>query len=162
MIDVPFDDGKSEPLCFGSVFSADDGDFLDGTFVGEIRAARQYQEAPPGILPFARNGGGSMVYLDLTEEGKGRVVAFVEGLPEWTGLRTQSAFIELASSFDEYVDKLRIDREMVIDQLQQDAKTIAHVDATEEWLDIGMPLWREDIELASAVAEARRRVTGCG
>jgi hypothetical protein len=161
MIDVPFDDGKSEPLCFCSIFSADDGDFLDGTFVGEIRSARQYQKIPFGILPFARDGGGSMVYLDLSDNGKGRVIAFVEGLPEWTGLRTQSAFVELASSFDEYVDKLRIDRKMVIDQLQQDAKTKDHVDATEEWLDIGMPLWREDIELASVLAEARRRVTDC-
>ena len=89
-------------------------------------------------------------------------MAFVEGLPEWTGLRTESAFIELARSFDEYVDKLRIDREMVIDQLRQDAKTIAHVDATEEWLYIGMPKWREDAEMVGAVAEARRRIEGRG
>ena len=72
MIDVPFDEGKSEPLCFCGIFSANDGDFLDETFVGEIRAAREYQNAPMGILPFARDGGGSIVYLDLSEEGKGR------------------------------------------------------------------------------------------
>jgi hypothetical protein len=162
MIDVPFGDGKSEPLCFCSIFCADEGNFLDETFVGEINSARQYQKVPTGILPIARDGGGSMLYLDLSPEGKGRVVAFVEGLPEWTGLRTQSAFIELASSFDEYVDKLRIDREMLIDQLRQDVKTQGHVDATEEWLDIGMPKWREDSEIASAVAEARRRVTDRG
>jgi cell wall assembly regulator SMI1 len=162
MIDVPFDDGKSEPLCFSSIFCADEGEFLDGTYVEEINSARQYQKIPPGVLPIARDGGGSMLYLDLSPEGKGRVVAFVEGLPEWTGLRTQSAFIELASSFDEYVEKLRIDREMVIDQLRQDAKTEAHVDATKEWLDIGIPKWREDSELAGAVEEARRRVSGRG
>ena len=162
MIDVPFDDGKSEPLCFCSMFCADEGNFLDGTFAGEINSARQYQKVPTGILPIARDGGGSMLYLDLSPEGKGRVVAFVEGLPEWTGLRTQSAFIELASSFDEYVDKLRIDRETLVDQLRQDVKTERHVDATEEWLDVGMPKWREDSEIAGAVAEARRRVTGRG
>ncbi|HTN75168.1 MAG TPA: SMI1/KNR4 family protein [Pirellulaceae bacterium] len=162
MIDIPLDDGKSEPLSFGSVFCADEGDFLDGTFRGEINSSREYQKVPTGVLPFARDGGGSMVYLDLSPEGKGRVVAFVEGLPEWTGLRTQSAFIELASSFDDYVDKLRIDREMVIDQLRQDAKTTAHIDATEEWLDIGMPRWRQDSEIVGAVADARRRVAASG
>lgn len=159
MIDVPFDNGKSEPLCFCSIFCADEGEFLDGTFLGEVNSARQYQKIPAGVLPIARDGGGSMLYLDLSPEGKGRVVAFIEGLPEWTGLRTQSAFIELAASFDEYVDKLRIDREMLIDQLREDVKTEGHVDATEEWLDIGMPKWREDSEMAGAVAEARRRVT---
>jgi hypothetical protein len=89
------------------------------------------------------------------------VVAFVLGLPEWTGLRTKSEYIELASSFDEYVDKLRIDREAVIDHLTHDARTVGHVDATEEWLDIGMPSWREDSEIVGAVTAARRRVTGC-
>jgi hypothetical protein len=130
--------------------------------VGEIRSAREYQKVPPGVLPFARDGGGSLVYLDLSPEGRGRVVAFVEGLPEWTGRRTESAFIELASSFDEYVIKLRIDRGAVIDRLQHDAQSIEHVDATEEWLDIGIPSWRSDPELAASVQEARRRLGGCG
>jgi hypothetical protein len=162
VIDVPFGDGKSEPLSFCGIFSTEDGDFCDGTFVGEIRSSREYQKIPPGVLPFARDGGGSMVYLDLSPDGDGRVVAFVEGLPEWTGLRTQSDYIDLASSFDEYVDQLRIDREAVIDHLTHDAKTEGHVDATEEWLDMGMPSWRADSEIVEAVTAARRRVTGRG
>lgn len=162
VIDVPFGDGKSEPLSFCGIFSAKEGDFCDETFVGEIRSSREYQKIPPAVLPFARDGGGSMVYLDLSSEGNGRVVAFVEGLPEWTGRRTESEYIEVASSFDEYVSKLRIDREAVIDHLTHDAESAAHVDATEEWLDIGMPLWREDSEVVAAVTAARRRVTGHG
>jgi cell wall assembly regulator SMI1 len=162
VIDVPFGDGKSEPLSFCGIFSAEDGDFCDETFVGEIRSSREHQKIPPGILPFARTGGGSMVYLDLSPEGNGRVVAFVEGLPEWTGLRTKSGYFELASSFDEYVDKLRIDREVVIDHLTHDAKTEGHIHATEEWLDIGMPSWREDSELVGAVIAASRQLTGRG
>ena len=102
--------------------------------MGELRSAREYQKLPRGVLPFARDGGGSMVYLDLSAEGRGRVVAFVDGLPEWTGLRTEPAFVELAPSFEEYVRKLRIDRESVIHQLMHDAKNVRHVDATEEWL----------------------------
>jgi hypothetical protein len=161
-VDVPFGDGKSESLSFCSIFSAEDGDICDETFVGEIRSARQSQKIPHGVLPFARDGGGSMVYLDLSPEGRGRVVAFVEGLPEWTGLRTQSAFVELASSFDEYVSKLYIDREAVIDRLMHDASNVRHVDLTEEWLDIGMPFWRHDCDMLAAVHEARRRLTSGG
>ena len=160
VIDVPLGDGKTEPLSFCGVFSTEDGDFCDETFVGEIRAAREYQRIPPGVLPFARDGGGSIVYLDLTDQGRGRVVAFVEGLPPWAGKRTESAFVEVASSFDEYVEKLKINRGDVLDTLRNDVREPAHVDATEEWLDIVMPAWRDDPDLAAAVREARNRVTG--
>jgi hypothetical protein len=40
------------------------------------------------------------------------------------------------------------------------ATNISHVDATEEWLDIGMPRWREDdAELVTILRETRRRLT---
>lgn len=159
IIDVPTVPGKTEPLCFCGLFSADEGTFCDGTFVGEIRSAREYVKIPQGVLPFARDGGGSIVYLDLSPEGNGRVVAYVMGLPEWAGLRTESAFIELASSFDEYVAKLRIDRDAVVENLAHDARNMSHVDTTEEWLDIGMPRWREDAELVTILREARERLT---
>ena len=164
VVDVPMGSGnmgsgKIEQLCFSGIFSADEGTFCDETFVGEIRSAREYVKIPQGVLPFARDGGGSVVYLDLSGEGNGRVVAFVRGLPEWTGRRTESAFIELASSFDEYVAKLRIDRDDVIDRLAHDATDMSHVEATEEWLDIVMPRWREDAELVTILSEARRRLT---
>src|SRR5262249_26694197 len=159
VIDVATGPGKTQPLCFGHLFSAGKGTFCDRTFVGEIRTAREYQKVPQGVLPFARDGGGSLVYLDLSPKGNGRVIAFVIGLPEWTGSRTESAFIELASSFDEYVAKLRIDRDDVIDRLAHDATDMSHVEATEEWLDIVMPRWREDAELVTILSEARRRLT---
>jgi len=40
-----------------------------------------------------------------------------------------------------------------------DATDMSHVEATEEWLDIGMPRWREDAELVTILSEARRRLT---
>jgi hypothetical protein len=160
VIDVPLGGDKSEALGFSGIFSANDGNFCDGTFVGEIRSSREYQKIPQGVLPFARDGGGSMAYLDLSSQGNGRIVAFVHGLPEWTGLRTHSKYIELASSFDEYVDKLRIDREVLMIQLEEDAQTAEHVNATEEYLDIAMPSWREDSEIEGAVNAARKRVSG--
>ncbi|HKD29528.1 MAG TPA: SMI1/KNR4 family protein [Xanthobacteraceae bacterium] len=61
VVDVPTGSGKIEPLCFGSIFSADEGTFCDETFVGEIRSAREYPKVPQGVLPFARDGGGSVV-----------------------------------------------------------------------------------------------------
>jgi hypothetical protein len=159
-VDVPTGYGKTEPLCFCSIFSADEGTFCDETFVGEIRSDRENLEIPQGVLPFARDGGGSTVYLDLSRDGNGRVVAFVLGLPEWAGCRTESAFIELASSFDDYVAKLQIDRDHVIETLPYEAKNISDVEAAEEWLDIGMPGWREEAELVTILSEARRRLSG--
>ena len=157
-VDITFEDGTSESLSFCSIFSTEEGDFCDETFVGEIRAAREYQGVPVGVLPFARDAGDSMVYLDLSPEGKGRVVAFVQGLPEWTGLRTEPSLVEVASSFDEYVEKLWFDRENLLENLESPDLEPKHIDATEEWLDISLPAWRSDTEIATAVADARRRV----
>jgi hypothetical protein len=158
VVDVTFPDGHSEQLCFAELFSTDDADRF-GTLIGEIRRGRQTIELPVGVLPFAGNGASSL-YMDLSRDGEGRVIAFVHGLPAWTGLRTESEYIELAASFDAYVDMLRIDRADAMEALATTVKTIEHVEATEEWLDIGLPQWRDDAELSAAVAQARRRVSG--
>ena len=158
VIDVPTGAGETEPLSFSSLFSAEAGTFCDETFMGEIRSGREHAKIPKGVLPFARDGGGSIVYLDLTPEGNGRVVAFVHGLPEWAGKRTESAFLELAPSFDEYVDKLRIDLDAVVDHLEYNVVEPGHVAAIEEWLDIGLPNWRDNLDLLEAVAGAKRRI----
>lgn len=160
IIDVPTGTGGVEALSFCGLFTADAGDFCDETFVGEIRSGREYAKIPKEVLPFARDGGGSIVYLDLTPEGNGRIVAFVTGLPGWAGKRSDSAFVELASSFDEYIGKLRIDIESAIDHLENDVTELSDILAMEEWLDIGLPEWRGDSSLAEAVATARSRLLG--
>ena len=161
-IEIPTRSGTTESLSFCGLFSADIGTFCDETFIGEIRSSREYQKIPSGVLPFARDGGASIVYLDLSSEGNGRVVAFVNGLPEWTGLRTESTFIEVASSFDEYVDKLQIDLGAVIDHLKHDVTDLSHITATEEWLDIGLPSWRSSSDLTTIIQAARERLNQGG
>lgn len=62
---------------------------------------------PEKVLPFALDGGNSSgVYLDLTLEGKGRIVAFVHGLPEWIGRERQDKFVEIAANFNQYLELL--------------------------------------------------------
>jgi hypothetical protein len=158
-IDIATDDGGTEALSFCGIFSTNEGTFCDETFVGEIRAGREYMKIPQGVLPFARDGGGSMVYLDLSPEGQGRVVAFVTGMPAWAGRRQESGFVTLASSFDEYVEKLYLDREAALDHIEHDTTEDSHLQATEEWLDIGLPNWRNDDELVKAVDDARARIS---
>jgi len=157
-IDVPTGTGEFEPVSFCGLFSADIGNFCDETFIGEIRSGREYTKIPHGVLPFARDGGGSIVYLDLSSEGKGRVVAFVEGLPSWASKRTESAFIELASSFDEYVDKLKLDLDAVVDHLEYDIAELSDIAAIEERLNIGLPDWRSNSVVVSAIQTARKRL----
>lgn len=159
-IDIPTGQGATEPLSFSGLFSADIGTFCDETFIGEIRSGREYTKIPKGVLPFARDGGGSIVYLDLSPEGNGRVVAFVMGLPEWASKRTESAFVEVAASFDEYLDKLRIDLDAVTDHLEFDVTQLSDITAIEELLDIGMPGWRNNSQLVTNIQAARERLTG--
>lgn len=158
VIDIPSGSGDTEPISFCGLFSAEIGTFCDETFIGEIRSGREYTKIPKGVLPFARDGGGSIVYLDLSREGNGRVVAFVMGLPEWAGKRTESAFIEVASSFDEYVDKLRFDVDAVIDRLEHDVTELSEITAIEERLDVAMPGWRDNSQVVTAIQAARDRI----
>lgn len=149
--DVPDGEGGVEQMAFNTFFNTEEGDFCDETFMGEIRAARKHTAMPAKILPFARDGGNSMVYLDLTPEGAGRVVAYVQELPGWTGRRAHG-FITLAPSFDAWLDSLYIDRETVLDELEHNASEASHLDATKEWLDIGMPHWRQDAGICALLA----------
>ena len=160
IIDVPTGTGQFEPLSFCGLFSADVGTFCDETFIGEIKSGREYTKIPNEVLPFARDGGGSIVYLDLSAAGNGRVVAFVEGLPSWASRSTESAFIQLASSFDEYVDKLKVDLDAVVDHLENDVAELSDIAAIEELLNIGSPHWRSNSVLVSAIQAARARLGG--
>jgi hypothetical protein len=122
------------------------GSYGYGTFVGEIHAERRTRSIPPRVLPFARSGGGSVVFQDLaSKERPGRVVAYVHGLPGWTGRARTDQFVELAPTFAEYVARLRVDEKRARKALEQarargDRDQIA---ANEEFLDIGLPGWRE-------------------
>jgi len=105
-IRIPPDD---EELSFCTVYRTgkdDRGNYGDETFIGEIQNERQLKHTPNKVLPFARDGGSSVVYLDLTEEGNGRVVAFVQGLPDWASKNQEDRFTVLASEFLIYTNLL--------------------------------------------------------
>ena len=145
--DVPDGRGGFEQMSFPGIFSADEGDFCDCTLVGELRAARKYMEMPEKILPFARDGGDSMLFLDLSDEGQGRVLAYIRELPAWTGPRAPAGLMVLAPSFDAYISSLYLDKDTVVSDLEQYASQPSHLAATAEYLDIGLPGWREDPDI---------------
>lgn len=82
------------------------------------------------------------MYLDLRT---GCVTAYVHGLPEWAGGPRRDQFVQLASSFADYVMSLHVDEAEAREWLEQaiarrDREQIA---ANEEFLDIALPDWRE-------------------
>jgi hypothetical protein len=147
VFDVPLARGKTEPMVFGQIFAVAD-------LPAEIASAREHLAAPIGVLPFARDGGDSTVLIDA----KGKVVAALTGRPEWTGRKRASGFVDLAPSFDAYLDGLHVDRDRIVEGLYETAKTPAHVEATVTYLDIGLPGWNANSKIAAAVARARKRV----
>jgi hypothetical protein len=123
------------------------GGYGDGTLIGEIQNHRRFISIPKSVLPFARDGGDSTLYLDLTEDGQGRVIAFVLGLPAWTGLRQESGFVEVASSFDDYISRLYLDDEYIEESLTLLRKAVLEEDenkaqANREFLDLAVPDWQ--------------------
>jgi len=152
---------EGEVLCFGDVFYPGrdgHGEYGYGTLLGELREHRRSLDLPREVLPIAQDGGGSTVYLDLTEKGAGRIVALVHGLPAWTGSsRQQDAFVELAPSFDAYVDLLFVDEEYLSETmgLLEDALRRGdeeQVRANRTFLDLAVPDWRDRFDRP---AEAR-------
>jgi hypothetical protein len=74
------------------------------TFIREIEMAREQREIPKEFLPFASDGSHAVVYLDLTPEGNGRVVASLKDYA-WTGGQ-DDGYIVLAPSFAGYIEML--------------------------------------------------------
>ena len=144
----PTPDG--EELLFGDLFLAGKdaaGRYDEGTMMGESYNHRSILGIPDAVLPFARDGGDSTVYLDLTEEGQGRVVAFVIGLPSWTGQSEEDVLVEVAPSFDEYLSLLYLDDDFVEEMLDRLTEAINIGDAEEiqtsrAYLDSAIPDWR--------------------
>lgn len=104
-------DINGEPISFCSIHSSgknENGEYGYGTFIGEMLSDREnIISIPEKVLPFALDGGNSSgVYIDLTPEGNGRIVAFVHGLPEWTGRERQDKFVEIAANFNQYLELL--------------------------------------------------------
>lgn len=139
---------EGEPIGFSRLNSTkpnQQGEYGSETFIGAIELARQFQNIPHKVLPLADDGGGSVFYLDLTPEGQGRVVVFRHGSPEWTGRPSKDAYIEVASSFVDFVDLLYIEpdiAEIILEDAiaTQDEEEIAAVKTV---LDSGLPDWRE-------------------
>ena len=105
-IQIPPD---NEELSFCQIYQTgknDNGSYGYETFIGEIEMERQDKNTPREVLPFARDGGSSVVYLDLTAKGKGQVVSFVHGLPDWASSHQENRFIVLAPDFLSYTKML--------------------------------------------------------
>ncbi len=138
---INFDNEDSEYLSFSSLYRASrDDDWECNPF--ELRQAKKQAGFPEmGVIPIARDGGSSMLYLDMREGYK--VVAFVQGLPEWTGLRQKDALVVVAESFDDYLSQLTISDEMIKDHIEHFDISEASVNATVEWFDSIGPQWRD-------------------
>ena len=74
------------------------------TFIHEIEMERMHRGTPQEFLPFASDGSHAVVYLDLTREGNGRIVASLEGYV-WAGGQ-DDGYVVLAPSFAGYIEML--------------------------------------------------------
>ena len=162
VIDIPGASGSIEKFKFCGIFSTEQGTYGDETFVGETRSQREIARIPVAVLPFARDGGGSIVYLDLTPKGAGRIIAYIHGLPPWAGARQESALVELAPSFDSYIERLQVDREALLDHLEHDIASDGDLTAMQTFLDAALPRWRDDATLSAAMSPTEERARGAG
>lgn len=96
------------PLCFYSVYSTRlpfPGRARGGLILHELEVERRLKGIRPGLLPLAADGGTSVLYYDLAAESRGRIVAYVEGLPGWDGT-PEGCFVDLAPGLHELLSGL--------------------------------------------------------
>ena len=153
---LPPDDPTGRVVEFSNLYEVvGDG---SGTLIGEFRAhpsTFMAEELPAPLLPVARDGGGSELYLDVREEFHGTVWAFMHGLPHWAGGDEQDRGGVVAASWDDYLGMLFIDEEMA-QEIWEDAVAGAEDDwlgPVMDWLDAGLPGWR-DLPWAGQVGTA--------
>ena len=137
---VQFEGGTKEELSFSTLYGVcPDGSWATNPF--ELVEQRQMQSFPDlGVLPIGRDGGSSVLYLDLRSGYS--VVAYVHGLPEWTGLRRDDALVTVAATFDDYLAQLHISDESAQDHISTFKPSTDSVRHTIEWLDSGSTDWR--------------------
>lgn len=137
---IHFEEGPSEYLCFSELYSVNSTKEW-GCNPFQLRQARTHEAFPnKGVIPIARDGGSSILYLDLRDGYK--IVALVLGLPEWTGLRQEDSLVVVADSFDEYLQKLTISDAMIREHIENFEISETSVRSTIEWLDsVGLD-WR--------------------
>lgn len=113
------------------------------TFEQALTFTRATFGVPRAILPVANSNWHDFVFLDLSEEGEGRVVVFVMGQPAWTGWNTESKFVTVASNLTELLDRLYLDDDTV-EMLQEDLgnRDEEEDQQIERILDTGRPGWR--------------------
>ena len=93
------------PLCFYTLYSTrrpSPGRASVALILGELENERRLKALRPGLLPIAGAGGTSVLYVDLAPERRGRVVAYVEGLPGWDGT-TEGCFVDLAPDLPSFL-----------------------------------------------------------
>lgn len=138
---------EGEDMFFPGIFHCGKnrrGEYAEGTLYWELEAERQSKSLPRGVLPFAHSGDDAVLFLDLTEQGAGRVVAFVPGWAGGVEGIGRSSFVVVAPSFERYVQMLRVDA-LAAERAALEAFASgdsARIDPLVEYLDIGLPDWR--------------------
>lgn len=134
--------GDEELLSF-SLYGLEPGETYEANPF-ELEQLRQQPGFPAaGLLPIGRDGGASVLLLDL-REGRQDVGAMVAGLPAWTGRRQQGdEYVVLAESFNAYLDALHLSQERIEEHINHFVISADTIEATLEWLDQGCPGWRE-------------------
>jgi hypothetical protein len=146
---VPYDvqvtlaSGEQDLLSFSLYALALDEQYEANPF--ELAQLRDDPDFPAsGLLPIGRDGGASLLFLDL-REGRQTVGALVAALPAWTGRRQgEDEYVVLADSFTGFLDALFLSHERIHSHIERFIISAQSIEATLEWLDKGRPGWREE------------------
>ncbi len=137
---------KPVSRCFSTLYGTKPRNEVNGFghFDKELELSREAAGLPQQVLPFARDDSGCEIYLDLTEEGGGRVVAFVLGIPGHDDQPEDNAWVTVALSFEDFLKQLYVDEEDLQVRLDQ---AVQEGDQREQarlvdFLDRALPDWR--------------------
>ena len=138
-IHIKLPDLRSNYRTFGTLFQiVEEGSWCTNPF--ELNYAKEDEQYPEGLLPFAMSDYGDYLFMDLTAGYK--IMALIQGSESSTGETTETKLVQVADSFDDYLSKLTISDETMEDHIRTFDPTKAAVEATVDWFDSARPDWR--------------------
>ena len=142
------DPEDTEDLSFSPIYSTKTTGY--GSFLFELERRTAFDPTSPywipeKVLPIADGAGDVHLYLDLRREGQSPVMAFISGLPEWTGLHQENTLVKVADNFTDYIAMLKFDVEDYKEHLLNliAKNETKYISATIDFLELALPNWRD-------------------
>lgn len=122
-----------------------------GSFEFEVAESRMHAQLPQQVLPIARDDSGCELFIDMTPDGQGSIIAFIQGIEGWENQPKENAYVFVADSFEDYLGMLQLEKDFCVEQLNEAVEHKSDDTITDlvAFLNKAYADWRNDAAFAA-------------